>query len=64
LLIHGNRDRRVDADNSEKMKKALEKQGKSVKYLNFRRAGHGVYDERERKMLYTNMVEFLEGHLK
>ena len=63
MLIHGNKDVRVSVKNSEKMKANLEAVGKSVEYLNFSKAGHGVYGEAEREDLYTNLVRFLEDNL-
>lgn len=63
MLIHGNKDIRVSVKNSEKMKANLVAAGKQVEYLNFSKAGHGVYGEAEREELYTNLIRFLEDNL-
>ena len=63
MLIHGEKDTRVSVVNTEAMKERLEAQGKTVPYLNFSRAGHGVYDESGRLELYTNLVSFLDQNI-
>ena len=63
MLIHGEKDARVSVVNSEIMKERLEAAGKEVPYLNFSRAGHGVYDESGRLELYGNMVEFIKQNI-
>lgn len=63
MLIHGEKDARVSVMNSEIMKERLEEVGKEVPYLNFSRAGHGVYDESGRLELYGNLVEFIQANI-
>lgn len=63
MLIHGEKDTRVSVVNTEVMKERLEAQGKTVPYLNFSRAGHGVYDESGRLELYTNLISFLDQNI-
>jgi dipeptidyl aminopeptidase/acylaminoacyl peptidase len=63
MLIHGERDARVSVENSEVLKERLEANGKEVPYLNFSRAGHGVFDESGRYELYTAMVEFFNENI-
>lgn len=63
MLIHGERDTRVDVANAEVMLEKLEGVGKSVPFLNFAASGHGVYDEEGRLTLYTGLIDFLAQHL-
>lgn len=64
MLIHGEKDRRVPEINSQALYKALVKQGKAPLYLKYGQAGHGVYNEENRKELYQGMLNFLTDNLK
>lgn len=63
MLLHGEKDQRVPVINAEEMLEKLEAAGKTVPYLNFAKSGHGVYDERERKALYSALIDFLDKNI-
>lgn len=64
LLVHGGADRRVPKENAERMRDALQKQGKNFEYVFYDDEGHGFkYSKNE--LDYWNRVEkFLAKHLK
>jgi len=64
MLIHGSKDTRVPEVNSEALYNALKKQGKTPLYLKYKQAGHGVYDEQNRKELYQGLLNFLARNIK
>ncbi|MDO6566951.1 prolyl oligopeptidase family serine peptidase [Alteromonas sp. 1_MG-2023] len=64
MLIHGSEDRRVPEINSEALSKALIKLGNPPVYLQYSQAGHGVFDEEDRRELYQGLIEFLDENLK
>jgi dipeptidyl aminopeptidase/acylaminoacyl peptidase len=63
LLMHGEEDRRVPIAHGEKMKQALEAQGKPVQWLQFPKEGHGLYYLANEKKYYETLLEFLDKHL-
>lgn len=63
MLLHGEKDQRVPVENSIQMQEALTKAGNPAIYHNFSKAGHGVYDETERKALYSALLEFLDDNI-
>jgi len=64
MLIHGSKDRRVPEINSEALSKALIKAGNPPEYLQYSQAGHGVFDEEDRRELYQGLINFLDQNLK
>ncbi|MEM9495347.1 MAG: prolyl oligopeptidase family serine peptidase [Pseudomonadota bacterium] len=63
LLIHGEEDKIVYANQSRRMKKALEKAGADVEYLELAYEGHR-YWSLENEVLYLRTIEgFLAKHL-
>lgn len=63
LLMHGEEDRRVPITHGEKMKKALEAQGKPVEWLQFPEEGHGLRYLANEKKYYDALLAFLGKHL-
>lgn len=63
LLIHGKADWRADIEQLERMKNALEKQGKPVESMALSREGHSFYDEQTRRAVYERILAFLGQHL-
>ena len=59
MLIHGSKDERVPEINSEALADRLTAAGKAPVYLQYRQAGHGVYDEENRAELYQGLLDFL-----
>ena len=59
MLIHGSKDKRVPEINSEALADRLTAAGKAPVYLQYRQAGHGVYDEENRAELYQGLLDFL-----
>lgn len=64
MLIHGTADRRVPIKHANKMRKALEKSGKKVEWLRYGDAGHGVWDIKKQRDLYTKLLNFLDESLR
>ncbi|WP_334032108.1 alpha/beta hydrolase family protein [Alteromonas sp. P256] len=64
MLIHGSKDRRVPEINSEALSKALIRAGNPPEYLQYSQAGHGVFDEGDRRELYQGLINFLDKNLK
>lgn len=64
MLIHGSKDRRVPEINAEALSERLTAAGKPPVYLQYKQAGHGVYDEENRRELYQGLLDFLDTHLK
>lgn len=63
LLIHGEKDAIVSVVNAEAMLAAFETVGKKVPYINFGKSGHGVYDEKGRRLLYGEIEKFLDKNI-
>ena len=57
LLMHGEDDQRVPIAHGEKMKKALEAQGKPVQWLQFPEEGHGLRYLVNEKKYYDTLLE-------
>ena len=64
MLIHGSKDRRVPEINAEALSERLTAAGKPPVYLQYKQAGHGVYDEGNRRELYQGVLDFLDTNLK
>lgn len=63
LLVAADEDRRAPIEQSEAMRAALIKAGNTPEWLEFGRAGHGVYAEKDRVKLYQKILSFLEESL-
>ena len=64
LLIHGKSDWRVDYEQAERMKAALEKHNKKLEWMALSREGHGAYDENTRREVYERILQFLDANLR
>ncbi len=64
FLVHGSNDRRVPISHSLKMKAAMEKNHKSVKWLELRNEGHGISHINSRGEFYRELLLFLKQYLK
>ncbi|MAP94811.1 MAG: hypothetical protein CMK07_07665 [Ponticaulis sp.] len=63
LLIHGENDTVVPIDQSEEMTEAMEKAGKSVRFVELTESGHSYYGTGQEKRYYTEILNFLRLHL-
>jgi dipeptidyl aminopeptidase/acylaminoacyl peptidase len=63
LLMHGEDDRRVPIVHGERMRDALEQNGKQVKWLSFHGEGHGISKRANLHLYFNAMTEFLEKHI-
>lgn len=63
LLMHGEDDRRVPIVHGERMRDALEQNGKQVKWLSFHGEGHGISKRANLHFYFNAMTEFLEKHI-
>lgn len=64
LLMHGALDQRVPPKQSRDMKKALEKAGKSVKYIEFDGQWHSRWDTEAEIRQIEESIAFLKPHLQ
>jgi dipeptidyl aminopeptidase/acylaminoacyl peptidase len=63
MLIHGAKDKRVPEINAEALADKLSAAGKPPVYLQYKQAGHGVYDEEDRAELYQGLLDFLAENI-
>ncbi len=63
LVIYGEQDRTVRAEQSEKMIAALRKHGKPVESRKFDNEGHGIHWIHNSKILFQEVAHFLSKHL-
>lgn len=63
LIAHGEEDRRVLPSQSKEMVKALKDSGKSVEWMPFERAGHGLFWSRDELRYYTALLAFFKRHI-
>lgn len=63
LLAHGKEDERVPISHSEKMKEALERNGKQVRLMKFDEEGHGLAYTKHKLEYYTALLEFLDRNI-
>jgi len=63
MLIHGAKDTRVPVAHAKKMRKRFKSNGKDVEWVVFKLAGHGVWEEKNKKKLYTGLLRFLDKHI-
>ncbi len=63
MLIHGNNDERVPIIHAKKMRDKLKKSGREVTWLSYGNSGHGVWDVKNRKQLYSGILDFLNKYI-
>ena len=63
LLVHGDKDRVVDAKHSRKMARALKRANKPHSYLELENGTHYLTNEENRMAFFYAMDEFLDAHL-
>lgn len=63
FLVHGVLDQRVPVAHAERMRSALEKAGKKVKYLAVSGEGHGFYRPRNNLDFYRQQLDFFAEHI-
>ncbi len=63
LLVAGGEDKVAPIAHSERMERALKKQGVPVQTLYVRTEGHGFYTEEHRRQFYTALLDFLADHI-
>jgi dipeptidyl aminopeptidase/acylaminoacyl peptidase len=63
MIAHGGEDRRVPIVHAERMRAALEREGKTVDWLVKNDEGHGFTKVENRVELYTRMEVFLRKHI-
>jgi len=63
LLFHGDLDRRVEVKHSRDLEDALDDAGKSVRYTEFKGAGHQIEKQDYTIQMLQEMGDFLEEHL-
>jgi len=63
FLIHGDNDTTASIDQSKAMKKALQNAGTTPKWLELDRIGHGIYDDEDRVIYYSEVLKFLQQQL-
>lgn len=59
LILQGTRDARVHLDQSTRMVQALQQAGKSVEYVEFAKAGHGLHRWPDQLRFYRKTEDFL-----
>ena len=63
LLVHGKNDRVVDVEQSRLMAKALEKEAKDFRYIEFETGTHHLSIQRYRHEFFSLLDQFLDKHL-
>lgn len=63
LLLHGDEDRIVDIEHSDKMAEALEKAGKKFKYIRLEGGDHHLSLHKHRLIFFKELEKFLEKNL-
>ena len=63
FIIHGEEDERAPVAHAKALLKELEKDGKPSQALIVEHEGHGFYNQTNRKMLYTQLLGFLDTHI-
>ncbi len=64
MLIAGGMDRRAPISHSRRMRAALERHGKEVRWLTEIQQGHGFAGVSDQLKLYRGMADFMAPHLK
>ncbi len=63
LLIHGDHDRVIDADQSRNMAETLDDAGKEYTYLELENGSHGLTSQKNRDQTFNIMQKFLAKYL-
>ncbi|MCQ3829507.1 S9 family peptidase [Microbulbifer elongatus] len=63
FIIHGEEDERAPVAHAEAMLEELEKNGKPAKSLIVAHEGHGFYNEDNRRLMYTQLLSFLDANI-
>lgn len=63
FLIHGAQDERAPIEQAEALKDAFDDIGKKYEWLRLDDEAHGYYDEDNRLLVYTKILEFLEENI-
>ncbi|WP_288130362.1 S9 family peptidase [Microbulbifer sp.] len=63
FIIHGEEDERAPVAHAEALLEKLEENGKPAQSLIVKHEGHGFYNEDNRKLLYTQLLGFLDTHI-
>ncbi len=62
LLTHGGKDYIADYDQSDELKHELEDLNKNFEWLEFETEGHYFYNEKNRKIYYKKVTDFLQKY--
>jgi dipeptidyl aminopeptidase/acylaminoacyl peptidase len=63
MLIHGEQDVRAPIEHAERMRAALEEQGKEVVWLTESGEQHGIMADDNRVTVYEQILAFLERNI-
>lgn len=63
MLIHGDADIRAPIAHAKAMRKALEKAGKNVEWIEIDQSGHGAFSMKSKLELYEGLLGFLDANL-
>lgn len=63
LLSHGEMDSVAPIEHYERLREALNKAKRKYEFIEFEDNDHGLGDEKNRKMFYSRIVEFLNKHI-
>lgn len=63
MLIHGKQDQRAPLEHAERMRAALEKQGKQVVWVTEKGETHGIMSEANRLHVYEELLSFLNDNI-
>ena len=63
FIIHGAEDERAPVSHAEAMLEQLEESGKPAQSLIVKHEGHGFYNEDNRRLMYTQLLSFLDAHI-
>ena len=64
MLVHGGRDQRVPIEQAHSLRRALKAAGNPVAVWHVKAMeGHGFGDEKNRREMYTRMLEFYDRHI-
>ena len=63
LLIHGEKDKVVNIDQSERMYEALEELDKSVEFIEFEGEGHSISGNEARRTVLKTVIKFINNHI-
>lgn len=63
LLIHGEKDKVVNIDQSERMMDALAELDKSVEFIEFEGEGHSISGSEARRTVLRTVIKFINNHI-